>query len=156
MRAGVSKAERAVQAAERRLKDAEQEVRSARAALEEARVAAAAVEGSPQEVASESESESHSADVSNGCEWERVAQETILWSHKVKCEAGVRVFAQYGTDQDELWFRATVIGVLRNDVGQWVDVQYDDGDVEKMKPIKRVRALDDSSSSEDDDDDDDE
>jgi hypothetical protein len=67
----------------------------------------------------------------------------VLWSHTVKCEVGVRVFAQYGVDSDELWFRATVVGVHRSDVGQWVDVEYDDGDVETMKPIKvcTCRAL---------------
>ena len=30
------------------------------------------------------------------------------------------------------------MGVHRDDVGQWVDVLYDDGDEEKRKPIKRV------------------
>ena len=28
------------------------------------------------------------------------------------------------TDKDALWFRATVIGVLRSEIGQWVDVEY--------------------------------
>ena len=76
-------------------------------------------------------------------------QPTCLWSAKVKCEVGRRVFAQYGSSADELWFRGTITGVHRNDVGQWCDVEYDDGDTEAMKPIKRVRAIDDSSDSED-------
>ena len=63
----------------------------------------------------------------------------------------MRCFAQYGDDEDELWFRATVIGVTRNDIGQYVDVEYDDGDKERMKPIKRVRALGSDSESSDED-----
>ena len=65
----------------------------------------------------------------------------------------MRCYAQYGEDADELWFRATVVAVHRSEVGQWVDVEYDDGDTETMKPIKRVRAMEiDSSSDEEDDD----
>ena len=55
-----------------------------------------------------------------------------------------------GVDSDELWFRATVLATHRNDVGQWVDVRYDDGDIETMKPIKRVKALAPESDEEDD------
>ena len=32
--------------------------------------------------------------------------------------------------------------VYRDDVGQWADVKYDDGDEERMKPIKRIKARD--------------
>ena len=64
----------------------------------------------------------------------------------MRCEPGRRCFAQYGVDNDELWFRATVTKIHRNDVGQWADVQYDDGDVETMKPIKRIKALEESDS----------
>ena len=74
----------------------------------------------------------------------------------MRCEAGRRVFAQYGDDADELWWRATILKVVRDDVGQWCDVRYDDGDEEERKPIKRVRAIDSDSESDDDDDDDDE
>ena len=63
-------------------------------------------------------------------------QGTVLWSHKVKCEAGRRVFAQYGEDPEELWFRGTITAVRRNDVGQWCDVEYDDGESETWKPIR--------------------
>ena len=56
-------------------------------------------------------------------------QPTCLWSATVKCEVGRRVFAQYGSSADELWFRGTITGVHRNDVGQWCDVEYDDGDI---------------------------
>jgi len=65
----------------------------------------------------------------------------VNWSTKVRCEAGRRVFSHYGEDADELWFRAVIVAVHRNDVGQWVDVQYDDGDTELMKPIRRIRAI---------------
>ena len=34
-------------------------------------------------------------------------------------------------------------------LGQCVDVEYDDGDVETMKPIRRVRALESSESGSD-------
>ena len=66
----------------------------------------------------------------------------------MRCEEGRRVFSHYGTDADELWFRAVVVKVHRNDVGQWVDVRYDDGDTESMKPIKRIRAIYESSDDE--------
>ena len=70
----------------------------------------------------------------------------------MRCEEGRRCYAQFGSDRDELWFRATILHVHRTDVGQWVDVEYDDGDKEEWKPIKRVRAIaPDSSSSEEDD-----
>ena len=74
----------------------------------------------------------------------------VLWSHKVKCEAGRRCYAQYGDDADELWFRATISAVHRDEIGQWVDVAYDDGDTEEMKPIKRVRPYESSSESDSD------
>ena len=64
------------------------------------------------------------------------------------------MWAQYGDDEDELWFRATVIGVRRSDIGQWVDVEYANGEREMQKDIKRVKALDDTpsdSESEDED-----
>ena len=83
-------------------------------------------------------------------------QGTCLWSANVKCEVGRRVFAHYGSGADELWFRATITAVHRNEIGQYCDVEYDDGDAETMKPIKRVRAIDDSDSEDDDDDDDEE
>lgn len=94
----------------------------------------------------------------------------------MRCEAGRRVFAHYGTDPDELWFRAIITAVhrngvelftftlprafipdlipagvrsLRTDVGQWVDVEYDDGDTEEMKPIRRIRPIYESSDEED-------
>ena len=61
-----------------------------------------------------------------------------LWSHKVRCEVGRRCYAQYGNAKTGLWFRGTVVAVNRDVIGQWVDVAYDDGDTETMKPIKRV------------------
>ena len=78
-------------------------------------------------------------------------RDTVLWSAAVRCTPGRRCWAQYGLDDDELWFRATVTAVHRNDVGQWADVRYDDGDAETMKPIKRIRAVDESESDSDDD-----
>ena len=75
---------------------------------------------------------------------------TVLWSSRVRCEAGRRCLAQYGVDPDELWFKATVSRVHHTDLGQWVDVEYDDGDIETNKPIKRVKPLESSSDSESD------
>ena len=69
---------------------------------------------------------------------------------QVRCEAGRRCLAQYGVDADELWFKATVSRVHHTDLGQWVDVEYDDGDIETNKPIKRVTPLESSSDSESD------
>ena len=66
---------------------------------------------------------------------------------QVRCEAGRRCLAQYGVDTDELWFKATVSRVHHTDLGQWVDVKYDDGDIETEKPIKRVKPLESSSDS---------
>lgn len=104
---------------------------------------------------------------------------------QVRCEKGRRVYAQYGEQRDALWFPGTIAAVHRNDIGQWVDVHYDDGahlartcparcfglvvgwggvwsvrapqsrscacsptgEDEKMKPIKRVRAMEESSES---------
>ena len=50
---------------------------------------------------------------------------------------GRRVYAKHGVNDDELWYRGTISAIHRNDVGQWVDVDYDDGESETMKPIKR-------------------
>ena len=72
---------------------------------------------------------------------------TVLWSSRVRSEAGRRCLAQYGVDPDELWFKATVSRVHHTDLGQWVDVKYDDGDIETEKPIKRVKPLESSSDS---------
>ena len=60
----------------------------------------------------------------------------------------------HGVDDDELWFRATVIGVHRSEIGQWVDVEYDNGEREMQKDIKRVKALDDTPSDSESDDED--
>ena len=77
----------------------------------------------------EGEEEEEEEDEANGVAKPRG---TVLWSAAVRCEPGRRCFAQYGVDNDELWFRATVVGVHRSDVGQWVDVEYDDGDSEDV------------------------
>ena len=47
------------------------------------------------------------------------------------------MYAKHGVNDDELWYRGTISAIHRNDVGQWVDVDYDDGESETMKPIKR-------------------
>lgn len=133
--------------AEEEMARAEAAVESAKAEADKAAAAAAAVDEEPDDDDESSESED---DANGTC----MPRHTVLWSAKVKCEMGRRVFAQFGSDEDELWFRATVVGVVRNDIGQYVDVEYDDGDVERMKPIKRVRAMDEASSSEDESDDD--
>ena len=149
----VSAAEKEVKAARKRLRDAEEEVKRAEGALEAARAAADKVAAEADASSEEEEEEEEEEDDTEGTNSPRG---TVLWSHKVRCEVGRRVFAQYGVDADELWFRGTVVGVHRSDIGQWVDVEYDDGDTEHMKPIKRVRALDEDSSSDESDDDDDE
>ena len=51
---------------------------------------------------------------------------------------GDRVEAQFGLDDDELWWPGTVHKVRK---GGCVDVAYDDGDFEKRKPLSRVRPL---------------
>ena len=71
---------------------------------------------------------------------------TVLWSAAVRCEPGRRCFAQYGVDNDELWFRATVTKIHRNDVGQLADVTYDDGDVEVLAALKGAKTLEESGS----------
>ena len=63
------------------------------------------------------------------------------------------MWAQYGEEADALWFRAVVVGVRRCDFGQWVDVEYADGEREAQKDIKRVKALDDTPSDSESDDD---
>jgi hypothetical protein len=141
---------RRVAQAEERLERERRSLREAERTLEDARVAAAAAEQAVDEGdagdGDDGDDESSSdEDDTNGTSNPRG---TCLWSHKVKCEAGRRCFAQYGSDADELWFRCTIVGVHRNDVGQWVDVEYDDGDTEEMKPIKRVRPIDSSSDDE--------
>ena len=49
---------------------------------------------------------------------------------------GDAVEGQYGTDEDELWWPATVTRLRANGS---VDVRYDDGDVEQQKPRSRLR-----------------
>ena len=66
---------------------------------------------------------------------------TVAWSSEVRCERGRRCYAQYGHDGEELWFKATVVAVHRTERGQLIDVEYDDGDEEKRKPMSRIRAL---------------
>ena len=149
----VTTAMKEVDAARRRAQKAEEDLAKAEEVLasakEEADKAAAEAAAADDELSESSSSESE--DDTNGCVNPR---RVTLWSAKVKCEAGRRVFAQFGDDEDELWFRATVVGVVRNDIGQYVDVEYDDGDVERMKPIKRVRAYASSSEEESSDEED--
>ncbi len=147
----VAAAKEALAREEKALAAAEAAVESAREAHDTALSAAAVVAASSNSYPSDETGDKE--DDANGT---ANPQPTCLWSAKVKCEVGRRVFAQYGTSADELWFRGTITGVHRNDIGQWCDVEYDDGDTEAMKPIKRVRAIDDSSDSEDDEDDEDE
>jgi len=128
---------------------------SAEKAFNSARQAHDAAEAAAQAAREEATAEeaASSEDDSNGTANPRG---TCLWSHKVKCEVGRRVFAQYGDDSDELWFRGAIKAVHRNEIGQYCDIEYDDGEVETMKPIKRVRAIDESESSDSDDDSDEE
>ena len=51
------------------------------------------------------------------------------------------MYAKHGVGDDELWYRGTIAAIHRNDIGQWVDVDYDDGESEKMKPIKRCDGV---------------
>ena len=144
-------------AARRRLKEAEEALRRAESGLEAASAEAARrAKAAAEEEAEDAEAppDPEDEDFVNGTN--DPSPYTVLWSATVKCEPGVIVLAQYGTDEDELWFRGTIVGVHRDDFGQWVDVEYDDGDKEEMKPIKRVRALDSDSSDEESDDDEEE
>ena len=50
---------------------------------------------------------------------------------------GDAVDGHYGTDEDELWWPATVTRLRANGS---VDVRYDDGDVEEQKPRSRLRS----------------
>ena len=56
--------------------------------------------------------------------------------HAVELRVGDAVEGQYGTDDDELWWPATI---TRLGTDGSVDVRYDDGDVEQQKPRRRVR-----------------
>ena len=151
--AQVASLEKSLKMARRKQREAEEETRRVEALLGAAKAEAArlAAEASSSGGGSKEDDSSSSEDDSNGT---ANPKGVMLWSHKVKCEAGRRVWAQHGDEPDALWFRATVIGVRRSDIGQWVDVQYDDGEREMQKDIKRVKALDDTpsdSSSEDED-----
>ena len=156
--AAVAAAERKVQLARRRLREVEEELRGAERVLEGSKREAEKVQASlaDEEAADEAEVEAEEDETSGVA----FPTGTVLWSHKVKCEHGVRVFAQQGDDDDGLWFRGTVTGVKRDELGQYVDVAYDNGTVEKGKPIRRVRALDfpdsDSEEESEDEEDDDE
>ena len=142
----VTAARRRVAAAEAALAKEQQAFTTAEAALAGARAAAAAAAAGAAGAAEAGEGEEEAEN--SGVAWPR---DTVLWSAAVRCVPGRRCWAKYGLDDEELWFRATVTAVHRNDVGQWADVRYDDGDAETMKPIKRVRAVDDSESESDDD-----
>jgi len=52
---------------------------------------------------------------------------------------GERVVAQYGVDDDELWFEGSVLAVDAQSGS--IDVLYDDGEREERKPPSRVRRL---------------
>ena len=66
---------------------------------------------------------------------------TVPWSDAVKCFVGKRCYAQYGNDDDELFFLATVKGVVHQHGRLLVHVAYDDGEQEEYKPLSRVHAL---------------
>jgi len=119
----VTAARRRVAAAAAALEQEQQALATAESALADARAAAAAAAGAA-EAGEREEEESHGV---------ARPRDTVLWSATVRCIPGRRCWAQYGLDDDELWFRATVTAVHRNDVGQWADVLYDDGDAETMK-----------------------
>ena len=53
-----------------------------------------------------------------------------------RLEKGDRVTAQWGLDDDELWFDGVIVKVHAG--GGLVDVLYDDGDQECEKPAERV------------------
>ena len=143
------KASRRVEAAEQALAREQHSLAESDAALEAAREAhLAALEAAASAAAAGSDGTSEKDDTNGTTN----PQGTCLWSNKVRCEVGRRVFAQYGEDEEELWFRATITGVTRDDIGQWCDVQYDDGDIENKKAIKRVRAIDSSDSESDSED----
>ena len=147
----LANAERDVKKAKEELKKAEKALEAAKGASERLAAKARAEEAAEAAEALADEEDSDEDDTNGTSDPKGV----VLWSPKVKCRAGVRCFAQYGSDEDELWFRATVLDVHYDDLGQYVDVEYDDGDVETYKPIKRVKAIDpdpDSSSEEDDED----
>ena len=148
----VAAAKEALQKEERGFEAAETALEAAREAHDAAQSAAASA-AAPPSMSDPSDETGGKEDGANGTS---CPQGTCLWSAKVRCEVGRRVFAQYGTSADELWFPATITRVHRDDIGQWCDIEYDDGDAEKMKPIKRVRAIDDSDSDDSDDDDEEE
>jgi len=160
--AALARAEREVKAARRRCREAEEGLQAAEGRLAAAREAHALLERGAGGKEEEEEDDANGTTNPRG---------TVLWSSSVRCVPGRRCFAQFGdldgrrciardgishpsvvsspgVDDDELWFRATVLQVYRDDVGQWADVKYDDGDEERMKPIKRIKALEDSSSDE--------
>lgn len=151
--AGVRAAEAQVAAARRRVREAEGALRHAEEALATARASASelaengAEPGEEDEGGDESEegASDEQEDARNGSSNPRGV---VAWSTRVRCEPGRRCVAQYGVDRDELWFCGTVVAVHRTEIGQWVDVQYDDGDFESMKPIKRVKAFEEESSDE--------
>ena len=71
-------------------------------------------------------------------------------------EEGWRCWAQFREDEDELWFRGTVIGVhlgprcprSKGYMVESVDVEYDDGDIDRRKPLHRLRAIEDEEGVE--------
>ena len=63
----------------------------------------------------------------------------LLRSYNQPLAFGDRVEAQFGVDNDELWFPATVDRVHPDGS---LDVVYDDNKVERAKPTCRVRRLD--------------
>lgn len=48
------------------------------------------------------------------------------------------VLAQFGKDDDELWFPGIITRVHRDDI---YDINYFDGDAEEFKPAARIRPL---------------
>lgn len=51
----------------------------------------------------------------------------------------MRCLAQWGVDDDELWWEGKVSVVHNTEKETLLDIVYDDGDVEYRKPLERVR-----------------
>ena len=69
-------------------------------------------------------------------------------------EVGQRVKARWQQGADWYPGRVSAVRAEAPHGAALFDVAYDDGDEEKMKPIKRVRAIDPDSSSDEDEDED--
>lgn len=58
---------------------------------------------------------------------------------KKSFKLGMYVLAQYGKDDDELWWRGKIKRVHRDDT---YDIKYNDGDFEINKPANKIKKID--------------